>query len=406
MSVGDYAMSAVVSGLRGAAGAAAGNIVGSKIGEVLAKNGLMTPFMEFVKQSATGFASAGANIGTGYALSGEKPTKEQIATDMATAFLFSVIQGGISTFQTTMTDKAKMEYAVDEIARRYNQMSKMSFADEAERSAAAEEIIRQTQDLKAQLNRTYIAGQQKTVNQLNNALDAITESLGQYVTTPFTGGTTPNPTAGVTGIGGTAAGEIVPHPGYGGGLSTPQAQDPTQPILPTSGPGTIDPVTQAVLQQAAADMEQAEAGGDLDAALSGAEIITELSQQGGDEIPAMDMESGGEITEIPGSGLASPQEPSNGAAVSESTAKSDIPAVDEQGPEEVRAILEEAAASDDDTPPGMRSVVIDLAPKEETDMPARSQSGREAVDSFTKSLPTALATTIREMYNEGQDPGS
>ncbi len=182
MEPGDYLKSAGISGVQGLAGGLAGGLVGSGMAKVLRETGMMTPFMEFVRQSTSGFASAGANIGTGYLLSEEKPSNEQIATDLATAFLFSVIQGGISTYKTTQATKAQMNAALDEITRRYGQMSQSweTMTPEA-RAEAANYIMEQTQSLHNSLNSHYLAGQQATVDQLNQALDALTQGMQGYI---------------------------------------------------------------------------------------------------------------------------------------------------------------------------------------------------------------------------------
>lgn len=182
MSGGDYLKAAGKSGVQGVAGGLAGGLVGSGMAEVLRRTGLMTPFMEFVRQSVTGFASAGANIGTGYALSEEKPSNEQIATDLATAFLFSVLQSGISTYNSTQAAKAQMDAALKEVQSGYSAMSQgwENMTPEA-RAAQAQNIITQTQSLRNSLNSRYIAGQQSMVNEMNQALDGIEASLQAYV---------------------------------------------------------------------------------------------------------------------------------------------------------------------------------------------------------------------------------
>lgn len=182
MDPSDYLKSMGVSGAQGLAGGLAGGLVGSGMAKVLRETGMMTPFMEFIRQTTSGFASAGANIGTGYLLSEEKPSNEQIATDLATAFLFSVIQGGISTYKVTQATKAQMNAALDEIIQRYGQMAQSwkSMTPEA-RAEAASYIMEQTQSLRNGVNSYYMAGQQATVDQLNQALDALTQGMQGYI---------------------------------------------------------------------------------------------------------------------------------------------------------------------------------------------------------------------------------
>lgn len=182
MSGGDYLQSMGISGIQGIAGGLAGGLTGSGMANVLRRTGMMTPFMEFVRQTTSGFVSASANIGTGYALREDKPSREQIATDFATAFLFSVIQGGISTYRTTQQNKAKMDAAYKRIAEQYSNMSQNweSMTPEA-RAERAMRISQFTQDLRGSLNHYYMAGQQKTVDSMNSALDAIDAAIQGYI---------------------------------------------------------------------------------------------------------------------------------------------------------------------------------------------------------------------------------
>lgn len=181
----------------------------------------------------------------------------------------------------------------------------------------------------------------------------------------------------------------------------------TPSITPTDLPEEIDPDTKAALQVAAEEMARAEEAGGVDNALVNAEALTEEAQRGGDEIPVSIDPEGMNIIDTPNMGLASPTDRPQeaGASVYPSQEESDAMEAQEPG-EEVR---QSGIGTVDGTPPGMRSVTIDLSPRGETQQPTvpeRFPSGREDVDSFSKSLPPALATTVREMYNEEQEPGS
>ena len=205
MSPEEYGKSVAISGAQGLAGGLAEGLVNTGISTALTKSGLMTPSMEFVRQTSSGFAAASANIGTGYALREEKPTEEQMATDFVTAFLFSVIRGAISTSQTTQADKARLENSVGAIGQKYEQMAqKWQTMSPAERAAMAGEIIDQTKQLQGAMNSTYIAGQQETVNQLNAALDYICTGMESYVSgiQPY------QPAAGGSAVGGGVAGGV------------------------------------------------------------------------------------------------------------------------------------------------------------------------------------------------------
>ena len=76
---------------------------------LLRDKGMMTPFMEFVRQTASGMTNATVNQAVGYAAADEKPSKEDIASGLATAFAFSVLTGVIGTYQTTQAQKANRQ---------------------------------------------------------------------------------------------------------------------------------------------------------------------------------------------------------------------------------------------------------------------------------------------------------
>ena len=181
MNAADFLKSAGTAGVQGFAGGLAGGLVSSGMAQALKESGLMTPFMEFVRQSASGFASAGANTAAGYLLREDKPSREQAAVDFATAFLFSVLQGAVSAYSTTQADKARMEEAYGRIAEEYGRLSRGwgQMTPEA-RAEAAAQIRQRTQDFRAGLNRSYMAGQQDTVDAMNRALDGIDAAMGQY----------------------------------------------------------------------------------------------------------------------------------------------------------------------------------------------------------------------------------
>lgn len=265
----DLLKSVGISGVQGAAGGAAGNLVGSGLAGVLRKSGLQTPFMEFLRQTAQGFASAGANIGTGYALSEEKPTKEQVTTDLATAFLLSVLQSGISTYRTTTATRAQLEQAVEAVGEQYGRMSQgwESMTPEA-RAQTAENILRQTQDLRAELNGTYLAGQQTTVDQMNAALDGIEEAMQAYVSGfsaaqaatqsgPSIGGAA---AAGASPAPGETAGEIVPVTQFTAREAEPEASPLPAGAAAAMGRTAQDPFAAEVRRQMLGQMETASTG--------------------------------------------------------------------------------------------------------------------------------------------------
>lgn len=182
ISGGDYLKSIAVSGAQGAAGNIAGELVGSGLANVLRKNGLMTPFFEFVRQTASGMSNATVNQAIGYAAADKKPTRQEIAEGLVTSFLFSALSSAISTYETTNAQKARMQQAYNQIEASYQALAAgtENMTPEA-KAQRVQLILQQTQSLRAATGEYYIAGQQKAVNNLNSALDAIEDWANNYL---------------------------------------------------------------------------------------------------------------------------------------------------------------------------------------------------------------------------------
>ena len=182
ISGGDYLKSIAVSGAQGAAGNIAGELVGSGLANVLRKNGLMTPFFEFVRQTASSMSNATVNQAIGYAAADKKPTKQEIAEGLVTSFLFSALSSAISTYETTNAQKARMQQAYNQIESSYQAMAAgtENMTPEA-KAQRVQLILQQTQNLRTATGEYYIAGQQKAVNNLNSALDAIEDWANNYL---------------------------------------------------------------------------------------------------------------------------------------------------------------------------------------------------------------------------------
>ena len=182
MDTDDYLKGIAVSGLQGMAGNLAGGLMSSGMAGLLWYKGLMTPFMEFVRQTASGMTNAAVNQAVGYVAADEKPSSEEIASGLVTAFAFSVLTGAIGAYQTTQTQKANMKAACKVIEQSYRAMLSGTETMTAEAKAQrAQFILKQTQSLRKSMNSYYIAGQQKAVNSLNVALDIIEQSMKNYI---------------------------------------------------------------------------------------------------------------------------------------------------------------------------------------------------------------------------------
>lgn len=182
MSTEDYLKRIVISGAQGMAGNLAGGLVGTGLANVLRDTHKMTPFMEFLRQTASGVTNASVNQAVGYLAADEKPTKEEIATNLVTAFAFSVLSSAISSYQTTQQQKAQMNQAYQAIEQGYRAMTAgtENMTPEA-KAQRAQFIMQQTQSLRESVNSYYIAGQQKAVDNLNETLDLIDEAMRAYV---------------------------------------------------------------------------------------------------------------------------------------------------------------------------------------------------------------------------------
>lgn len=263
ISGGDYLKSIAVSGAQGAAGNIAGELVGSGLATVLRKNGLMTPFFEFVRQTASGMSNATVNQAIGYAAADKKPTKQEIAEGLVTSFLFSALSSAISTYETTNAQKARMQQAYNQIESSYQAMAAgtENMTPEA-KAQRVQLILQQTQSLRAATGEYYIAGQQKAVNNLNSALDAIEDWANNYLNgyqaatmqtqTELPGGTT-------------------------GQIPSTTAQPPVDPNLTQEvANGLQTAITQGVVQ---ADTPQPMTGGD--AAAGAAQSVSQNLQAQG-----------------------------------------------------------------------------------------------------------------------------
>ena len=245
MSTEDYLKRIAISGAQGMAGNLAGGLVGTGLANVLRDTHKMTPFMEFLRQTASGVTNASVNQAVGYLAADEKPTKEEIATNLVTAFAFSVLNGAISSYQATQQQKAQMNQAYQAIEQGYRAMTAgtENMTPEA-KAQRAQFIMQQTQSLRESINSYYIAGQQKAVDNLNETLDLIDEAMRAYV----------------NGYAAASSAMQTPNVMLPGGGSTGQL--PTAADLPTTptDPQMQKQVEQEIQTAIQQGLQQAEAG--------------------------------------------------------------------------------------------------------------------------------------------------
>lgn len=250
MSTEDYLKRIAISGAQGMAGNLAGGLVGTGLANVLRDTHKMTPFMEFLRQTASGVTNASVNQAVGYLAADEKPTKEEIATNLVTAFAFSVLSSAISSYQTTQQQKAQMNQAYQAIEQGYRAMTAgtENMTPEA-KAQRAQFIMQQTQSLRESVNSYYIAGQQKAVDNLNETLDLIDEAMRAYVN-GYTAASSAMQTPNVMLPGGGSTGQLP----TAAGLPT----TPTDPQMQKQVEQEIQTAIQQGLQQAEAGTQSAQ----------------------------------------------------------------------------------------------------------------------------------------------------
>lgn len=186
-------------------GGFAGGLAGGAIGElgkaVLVKHELQTPFAEVMRQAVSGTAFSAADIGSTYFLlpEEERPNSTEMAQQVATAFLFSVLEGSISTISTTMQNKAKLENAVAQMQSEYSSM--LNGKSPEEQIAALRNITELNKNIRSSISQNYYAGQQDAINDILQTLDAVDEAIGliqRGITSGSSGSTPANATSPVS----------------------------------------------------------------------------------------------------------------------------------------------------------------------------------------------------------------
>lgn len=232
--VGDVLTQAGISAVGGAAGSAAGTVVGDLGKAVLVKHGLQTPFAEALRQTLAGTAFAAGNTASTYFLypEGNRPSKERMAQDLAVAFLFSALTSTINTWRTTGANKAFLEDAVKKQRQAYESMGRKGMSV-TESLAAMDDILANNQKIRAAVSENYYAGQQRFVDEMLRDLAAIDEQIN-IIKNGLAGGG--QATAGATG-----GADLAPFPP--GGAPATQPTPPTGAGLTPGGALSVQPPT-------------------------------------------------------------------------------------------------------------------------------------------------------------------
>nr|DAH12370.1 MAG TPA: Large polyvalent protein associated domain 23 [Bacteriophage sp.] len=252
ITTGKYGKNILVSGIQGAAGNLAQELVSTGIAQRLTEKGLMTPFMDFLRNTTASMTFSTVNQAIGYLAADEKPTTGEVISGLLSSFAFAMIDGGLRTMRTTKAAKQRIESMIDDVKAQYSALTangeRLTKEQAAERVAA---VYQYSQDVKAVLDETYLAGQQETVDQMRAALDFISNEAGNWIAQNVKPGTNSAPEAASGGLSGGML--TLPETGTQG---QPGMETPTQP----QGGGTPEQVQQLHAEIAEAMTAGAEKG--------------------------------------------------------------------------------------------------------------------------------------------------
>lgn len=283
MTMDEYMGGIVRSGLAGMVGQTASGLVNSGIAQLLSKHDLMTPFMEFVRQMAGSTVFTAAKTGTELALTEEQdlPDGEQLAQQMAAAFLFSAVNSAIGTIETTRESRARMEASVAQMQQDFEKISTGAQSAEEIRETG-DRILQYSRDIRETISQNYYPGQQAYIDQVRGVLDTLDERVGALLR-----GTVPAPQPGITdgavptgysGIPGTPDGLVPAGGGQAAQAEGPGAQEIAQQLQQAVQQGVRD---QANRQEAEALYQQYGETAGAAAAQRNEDLAAELQREYG-----------------------------------------------------------------------------------------------------------------------------
>lgn len=158
--------------LGGAAGALASRAVGATGEGILKSLGVQGKLPEIARQTVAGTAFAVGNTAVTYPLTpqDERPTKEQIAQNLAVMTLFSAISSTINTLQTSKANAEFLQRGTAEMQKEYQNILSGAYTTE-QKAEALGKILSYNDSLKSALEQNRYVGQQKTVNELRTGID-------------------------------------------------------------------------------------------------------------------------------------------------------------------------------------------------------------------------------------------
>nr|DAG65523.1 MAG TPA: Large polyvalent protein associated domain 23 [Caudoviricetes sp.] len=171
---GQYGKKIFVQAAQGAAGNIAGELVSIKIANVLSEKQLMTPFMEFIKQTARGVADSLTGNTVSYLLSEEKPTSREIAENLVTSFAFSIVFGAVDAQRAVSEWDAETTNLATQLGEVYTKLCAEGAGLTPEAQVQyANKLSELTQELQTRLRGRYVPGQQEKMDQIDGALTII-----------------------------------------------------------------------------------------------------------------------------------------------------------------------------------------------------------------------------------------
>lgn len=272
ITAGEYGKNIIVSGIQGAAGNLASELVSSGIANRLIEKNLMTPFMEWMRNTASGVTFATVNQAIGYLAADEKPTAGEIVTGLISSFAFSLLDGGLRTLRTTRAAKQQLEQMVNSVKKQYNALTNNS--ERLTKDQAAERvagIYQYTQDIRAKLDGTYLAGQQETVDQMHGALDFVSDWAYNWIAENVNGAASAGTQAAPTG--GLGGGMLTLPETAGQGQTGPTM--PTQPVTGGTPEQQVQELQQEIVQAMTEGLEGSQKKGAIDNGTAGTQGLRE-----------------------------------------------------------------------------------------------------------------------------------
>ncbi len=175
MSGEEFGRRALASAAGGAAGQIASGLVSSGLAKVLVDKQMMTPFKEYLRQTAASVTFSAANTGTNALVSGRKMSANEVATELGMSFAFAMVSGYMSAMQSTKAASEQVGKKYDQITQEFeaiqNHMNGKQYATREEYEQALRDLRSHMQELKSEVGGTYYAGQQEFVDGIQKGLD-------------------------------------------------------------------------------------------------------------------------------------------------------------------------------------------------------------------------------------------